>query len=621
MATEIRRPTADSTPLQCTTSSGSDHFALVNEEVAADGGYVENLANGTQATDIFTLASSGLAEGTTINAVTVFIRGARPGAAAIYAELKIGATTYQSVDPVDIAAGGAFALASYTWNTNPATSGAWTLSAYQALKAGSTLGMGEEPPYSAKVSQVYLSGDYTAVPNVAPSCSLSTVTKSGNNLTATVTPTASDSDGVVTDITITWGDGNTTAACTSGQAYEHTYAAHGTYSVKATATDDDAATTDSETREAAMLNVAPTCSLSTVTNLANNLTAKITPTASDTDGTIASLVIAWGDTQTTTGCTSGVEYEHTYAAHGTYSITATATDDDGASTESSARSAVMLNTAPSATLVVGGVVGNTITVSGVATDADGTIASLHIDWDDGEDENVTDSVPVEHTYANAGTYHMLLTVTDDDGATDTDTGNAVIANTAPICSFTTMEVSKYVVEVNANASSDPDGGVITAWRIKWTAGDTWHAGVVGVALQHDYGAAGSYLITVEVTDDEASTATDTDTVVLVNLPPVPTLTVDDTDGLTVTVTPSATDDGSVADLTIDWGDGSTDDTGCADGVPVEHTYAAGGLYTITLTATDDEAATADDTAEVDVVGGAALVSMQATAVAIGMGMG
>jgi len=87
------------------------------------------------------------------------------------------------------------------------------------------------------------------------------------------------------------------------------------------------------------------------------------------------------------------------------------------------------NAAPAVGCPTASMSGLTVTFAADATDADGTITS--ITWDFGD--STTDSgASVSHTYASAGTYTIVNTATDDDGATGTNAGQGcTVTTTAP----------------------------------------------------------------------------------------------------------------------------------------------------------------------------------------------
>ncbi|GEM_PF-1616482 len=68
-------------------------------------------------------------------------------------------------------------------------------------------------------------------------------------------------------------------------------------------------------------------------------------------------------------------------------------------------------------------VNSEIVFTDTSTVQDGTISEWY--WEFGDDTNSTDQNP-EHTYAETGTYAVKLTVTDEDGATDTEEKSVVI---------------------------------------------------------------------------------------------------------------------------------------------------------------------------------------------------
>jgi len=93
-------------------------------------------------------------------------------------------------------------------------------------------------------------------------------------------------------------------------------------------------------------------------------------------------------------------------------------------------------------------------------DPDGTIVSW--DWDFGDDSTSTEQHPV-HTYASAGTYPVTLTVTDNEGATDSITKNVTVSG--PVPEIYVFDISMSITKKGRNYEAT---GVIT---IKDTNGD------------------------------------------------------------------------------------------------------------------------------------------------------
>ena len=76
----------------------------------------------------------------------------------------------------------------------------------------------------------------------------------------------------------------------------------------------------------------------------------------------------------------------------------------------------------------------TVTVHFTASDHDGTIQSLKVDWGDGTSDTLqTTATSVSHRYNSAKAYTITITATDDAGNTGTTTQTqTVIAPPAPV---------------------------------------------------------------------------------------------------------------------------------------------------------------------------------------------
>ncbi|GAB2691638.1 hypothetical protein GCM10027194_27540 [Thalassiella azotivora] len=168
------------------------------------------------------------------------------------------------------------------------------------------------------------------------------------------------------------------------------------------------------------------------------------------------------------------------------------------------------------------------------------------------------------------------------------------ANTAPTAAFT-AQAEHLSVSFDATGSTDVDGAV---QGYAWTFGDGGTA--TGPTPKHDYAAAGSYDVTLTVTDDDGASSSSTQTVTVTepppNQPPAAAFTAQPTDLTVVLDGQGSTDaDGTVQSWSWDLGDGNS-----ASGATTTHTYTAAGTYDVTLTVTDDDGATAQLTQQVQV---------------------
>jgi len=118
-------------------------------------------------------------------------------------------------------------------------------------------------------------------------------------------------------------------------------------------------------------------------------------------------------------------------------------------------------------------------------------------------------------------------------------------------------------------------------------------------LSHIYAEDGLYTVTVEVTDDDGGVGTDTVQVTVNNVAPAvdagPDVTINEAD--TFTGSGSFTDPGADTwTATVDYGDGSGDQplTLTDDTFDLSHIYADNGIYTVTVTVTDDDGGVGTD---------------------------
>src|SRR5581483_1612733 len=175
------------------------------------------------------------------------------------------------------------------------------------------------------------------------------------------------------------------------------------------------------------VNTAPTVSITSPSDGAvfpAPATITVSASASDPDGSVAKVDFYQG--ATLIGTASAAPYSATTASlgSGTYSFTAVATDNSGATTTSAAVS-VRANAAPTVTITAPttGATFNapaSITISATALDPDGTIVSVAF-YQNGTLITTVTAAPYNITWTGVpqGSYSLTAVATDDGGATAT----------------------------------------------------------------------------------------------------------------------------------------------------------------------------------------------------------
>ena len=307
-------------------------------------------------------------------------------------------------------------------------------------------------------------------------------------------------------------------------------------------------------------------------------------------------------------------------------------DDDGGS-DSAPANVTVRNVAPQIGAVVLSAAaideGQSVTVSGAFSDpalgvatesftgsalwSDGVTTLLTIDSAAGTFTTTRSFPDDDPTGTPADTFTVTISIADDDGGSDSATSPLLtVRNVAP--SSVSLSTSSPINESDTLTLSGTfaDPGVQDTFTvvIDWGPGETsttltLAAGVTNFTASHQYAddnptgtASDVYAIKVTITDDDGGTVTAQTEATVVNLAPdLGALSSDATPldlgavGQPVSVAAAFTDVGLMDThaASFDWGDGSSSAGSVAGGsAGGSHAYAAGGIYTITLTLADDD---------------------------------
>jgi PKD repeat protein len=228
---------------------------------------------------------------------------------------------------------------------------------------------------------------------------------------------------------------------------------------------------------------------------------------------------------------------------------------------------------------------------GNSRDNDGSTVGYAWNFGDGA---TASGVSTNHNYGQPGTYEVALTVTDNGGLTGRSTYIVHISDVPKIPP--TAAISGPVAGMvndpltfDGSGSSDRDGKIV---GYAWDFGDGTTG--KGPRVTHTYPVFGTYQVTLTVADNDGLSAKATQTVTIdevvrLQLPPnvaltVPSLGLPD-ENLIFDASASNDPDGQIVNYTWDFGDGFIQ-SGLL--ITPTHSYSQTGVYTVSLTLTDND---------------------------------
>ncbi|MBN4064828.1 hypothetical protein JYU04_03735 [Dehalococcoides mccartyi] len=425
---------------------------------------------------------------------------------------------------------------------------------------------------------------------------------------------------------IDWGDGGSSSGVVDQSADtvagSHTYGDSGIFDVAIVVCDADGDCSQTTTT-INVANVAPSVNAGADQATFEGSLVVLDPATFSDPGTsdVHSAAVNWGDGTSSDPVSvdqflNEVSAGHVYSDEGTYLVTVTVSDDEGAVSSDSFEVSVE-NVAPVLDSSSDQFVdeGDLVNLSPATFNDAGTVDThtATIDWGDGSTLEVVSTAESpfgppgsisgvdgeifgDHAYADEGTYRVDLAVHDSDGGSDSNSFWVTVENVAPSVSGT-FDSAIDEGDTAGGSGSFIDPGVDDVWTATVDYGDG--AGPEALALSagafvlsHVYNQNGTFNVVVEVGDGDGGTGVWTSSLVVVNI--APEIDVDESN-ITVDEGATATNAGAFSDqgddiVTVTSSIGSvTQGVGSWDW-SLDTTDGPGDSQLVTITATDSDGA-------------------------------
>jgi PKD repeat protein len=416
---------------------------------------------------------------------------------------------------------------------------------------------------------------------------------------------------------------------------EHQYLLNGAiHSVNVCTWDDDDVTQVCKTIDF-QLDAIPTLSASIAATAKEGSDVSLSGTITDVNPIdIISATVDWGDGSAVETLVDSVEItldgisfdaNHPFGDNGDYTITVCAEDDEGETCKD--KDSTISNEDPTTSLDTLDPIdeGSTVSINGDVSDPGwlDTFVLATIDWKDGTQEDATiDSSEGDypnstltysgtHEYGDNGDYAIEACIQDDDLAQHCDSKTITINNVAPTVIPDSIPDANEGDVISADGSvTDPGWLDVLSATIDWDDGTTGTPDIDNVENDkpdssftytdtHVYADNDLYSVNVCAQDDDLAESCSPVDVLINNVSPTVGLITVPLEpisvGTEITVSASFTDPGTADTHTAlwDWDNGSSsvgtvNETDGSGSVSDNYTYNFPGIYTITLTVTDDD---------------------------------
>ncbi len=288
------------------------------------------------------------------------------------------------------------------------------------------------------------------------------------------------------------------------------------------------------------------------------------------------------------GTTSTVaSVSHVFQQDGNYIVVLTVVDDEGGTNSTTFLVAVanvrptVVATTSSTTIPEGG----SIDFSASWTDP-GALDHFVLGWDFGDGTNSSSAVAT-HSYAENGTYTVVVSVLDDSGGAGSAFFVIDVTNVAPSVTMTVSltPIDEGGIVVFTAVASDP--GILDVLTYSWDLGDASPA-VHESSVSHRYVDNGAYRVVLVVQDDDGGRNTSTRNIIVNNVAPTLVASanpISTTEGREVNFTASATDVTGYDTVTYLWSFGDNTTSTLAT---TSHVFMLEGVFDVTLIASDDD---------------------------------